>query len=177
MGEVARQVRFLSGAVPPEVLDPLEFLGAGSADHPHHPVALGEEEIGQVGASLAGNAVVEGGGFPHRFSFRTSRKKDEASLPRLCRYTARASTVFCYVVSELMTAPLHHIRSNRLISLCGRFPHHVSNQPAATGAAFLSFPYCLRCHAIVRSSPSRNAVFARKPNSRSARVTSRQRLG
>ena len=57
------------------MLDPLEVLGGGPADYPHHPVALGEEEVGQVGAGLAGNAVVEGGGFPHRFSFRTSRKK------------------------------------------------------------------------------------------------------
>ena len=42
-----------------------EVLGAGPPDHPHHPVALGQEEVGQVGAVLAGDAGDQGGGERH----------------------------------------------------------------------------------------------------------------
>ena len=39
-----------------EVLDPLEALGAGAADHAVDFVALAEQKLGQVGAILAGDA-------------------------------------------------------------------------------------------------------------------------
>ena len=39
-----------------QMVDPLEVLGRGAADHPEHLVTLVEEEIGQVGAVLAGDA-------------------------------------------------------------------------------------------------------------------------
>ena len=43
-----------------EVLDPPRVEGGGSADDAVHLVALGQEELGQVGAVLAGDASDEG---------------------------------------------------------------------------------------------------------------------
>ncbi len=43
-----------------EVLDPSRVEGGGSADDAVHLVALGQEELGQVGAVLAGDASDEG---------------------------------------------------------------------------------------------------------------------
>src|SRR5262249_31786323 len=113
-----------------QVRDALEVLGARAADHAVHRVALVEQELGEVGAVLAGDAGDECGAGAHEcfpsaspggasWISKKPRLRNKRSVSAITSVRKMTAAVPSRLVNETAITQKHAVR-NQIESTAGR---------------------------------------------------------